>query len=76
MVKDTNERIIITLTKKQVSFIRTNAERLGITPSRFVKWLIDKNVARVINRLPEEDLQNLIKLAKVKWVDFDDDFDL
>lgn len=70
MVKKNNERIIITLTKKQVAFIRQNAKRLDITPSRFVKWLIDKNVSHILNRLPEQDLEELIRIAKVNWVDF------
>lgn len=73
MVKETNERIIITLSKKQVAFIRDNAKRLKITPSRFVKWLIDKNLSHIINRLPEKELQELIRIAKIRWVDFDDE---
>lgn len=75
MVKDKNERITITLTKKQVSWIRTQASKMDITPSRFIKWLLDKNIAKFINRLPERDLQELIRLAKVQWVDFDEDID-
>lgn len=72
-VKKTNERIWITLTRKQVEFIRENAKRLDITPSRFVKWLLDKNIGALISRLPERDLEALIKIARVKWVNFDDD---
>lgn len=72
-VKSTNERIWITLSKKQVEFIRENAKRLDMTPSRFVKWLLDKNIAHIINRLPERDIEELIKIARVKWVDFDED---
>lgn len=73
MVKEGNERIIITLTKKQVSFIRTNAAKLKITPSRFVKWLIDKNLSHIINRLPEKEIEELIRIAKIRWVDFDEE---
>lgn len=72
MVKDSNERIILTLTKKQVSFIRENAKRLNITPSRFVKWLLDKNISHILNRLPEKELEEIIRIAKVRWVDFDE----
>lgn len=71
-VKDTNERIIITLTKKQVAFIRNNAKRLNITPSRFVKWLIDKNISHLINRMSDEELNEIIRIAKIKWLDFMD----
>lgn len=71
-VKDTNERIIITLTKKQVAFIRNNAKRLNITPSRFVKWLIDKNISHLINRMSDEELNEIIRIARIKWLDFMD----
>ncbi len=73
MIKSTNERISLTLTKKQVDWIRTQAKRLDMSPSRFIKWMLDRNLSKLINRLPEEDLQRLIKLAKVKWLDFDDE---
>lgn len=75
MIKDTNERITITLTKKQVDWIRTQSKRLDMRPSSFVKWMLDKNIGNLINRLPERDIERLIKLAKVKWLDFDDEED-
>lgn len=75
MVKEKNERITITLTKKQVAWIREQAKRMDITPSKFIKWLMDKNIGHLINRLPERDLDELIRIAKVKWIDLDDDID-
>ena len=72
MIKDSNERIILTLTKKQVSWLKEQSKKLDMTTSQFVKWLIDKNIGKLISRLPERELQELIKLAKVKWLDFDD----
>lgn len=73
MVKDSNERITITLTKKQISWVREQAKRLDMRPSQFIKWLMDKNIANLINRLPNEDLEYLIKIAKTKWVGFNDE---
>lgn len=73
MVKENNERITITLTKKQIGWIRAQAKRLDMRPSTFVKWMLDKNIGHLITRLPEQDIQRLIKLAKVQWLDFDDD---
>lgn len=70
MVKEGNERIIITLTKKQVAFIRENAKRLKVTPSRFIKWLLDKNISHLLNRIPEDELNEIIRIAKMKWIDF------
>lgn len=74
-IKEDNERITITLTKRQVEWVREQSKRLKIRPSQFIKWLMDKNIANLINRLPQEDLETLIKLAKVKWVGFKDEFD-
>lgn len=73
MVKQSNERITITLTKKQVDWIREQAKAMDTTPSKFIKWLMDKNIAHLINRLPEEDIQELCRLAKVKWLNLDED---
>lgn len=73
MVKDSNERITITLTKKQINWVREQAKRLDMRPSQFIKWLMDKNIANLINRLPNEDLEYLIKIAKTKWVGFNDE---
>lgn len=72
MVKESNERITITLTKRQVEWIREQAKKMDTTPSRFIKWLMDKNIGHLINRLPEEDIEELIRLAKVKWISLDD----
>lgn len=70
MVKEGNERIIITLTKKQVKFIRQSAKKLGITPSKFIKWLLDKNISHMMSRIPPHELDEIIKIAKFNWVSF------
>lgn len=74
MVKDKNERMSITFSKKQAEWIRTNAKRLGMTTSRFVKFLIDKNIGKFISMLPSEKLDELIKIAKTPWLDFDNEY--
>jgi len=76
MIKDSNERITITLTKKQISWVRAQAKRLDMRPSQFIKWLMDKNIANLISRLPSNDLEYLIKIAKTQWIGFDDDIDI
>lgn len=73
MVKKGNKRITITLTEKQEQWIREQSKLHGTTPSKFIKWLMDKNIGHLISRLPEEDLKELIRIAKVKWLDLDDD---
>lgn len=74
MVKESNERITITLTKRQVEWIREQAKKMDISPSKFIKWLMDKNIGHLLNRLPEETIDELCRIAKVKWLDLDDEF--
>lgn len=70
MVKNDNTRVIITLSKKQAKWLKDGAKKLHISVSKFVKWLIDKNIARIINDyLSEEDYKTLVKVAKMPWVD-------
>lgn len=73
MIKKTNKRLTITLSEKQVNWLNESAKKLCMTTSRFVKFLIDKNISHLISKLPNQDLEYLIKIAKTKWLDFDDD---
>lgn len=73
MIKDTNERMFITFSKAQAKWIRTNAKKLGMTTSKFIKFLIDKNIGKFISVLPPQKLDELIRIVKTPWLDFDDD---
>ena len=74
MIKEENERLTITLSKKQVKWLNDNAKKLGITTSKFVKFLIDKNIASLARRIMnEEQLEMLIKIVKTPWIKFDDE---
>ena len=75
MIGKDSKRLYITLSKKQANWLEDNAKRLNMTTSKFVKWLIDKNIGHLINKLPNEDLEYLIRIAKTKWLDFKDDDD-
>lgn len=74
-VKKTNTRIQVTLSIKQAQWIRKNAKKLDMTPSRFIKFLMDKNIAKFMSVLPTEQLDELIRIAKTPWLDLDDDTD-
>lgn len=73
MIGKDSERLQITLSKRQANWLKTQSKKLNMTTSKFIKWLIDKNLGHLINRLPNEDLEYLIKVAKTRWIDFDDD---
>lgn len=53
MIKDTNERIAITLTKEQVEDLNKISEKTGYNKSTLVKM--------AINRMIQQDYVNLIK---------------
>ena len=53
MIKDTNERIAVTLTKEQVEQLERISEKTGYSKSILVKM--------AINRLIQQDYVNLIE---------------
>lgn len=71
MVKKENQRVIITLTKKQVCWLKNGAKKLNISVSKFVKWLISKNISQLLAQWDPKKLDEMIKIAKLPWVDFD-----
>lgn len=72
MVKDTNIRRMITLSKAQDKWLYTTAKKLKMSYSKFIKFLIDKNISHLISKLPKEELDKLIKIAKTPWLDFNE----
>ena len=71
MIKDTNERLTITLSKAQVKWLKTNAKKLKMNTSNFVKFLIDKNIGHLLFKLPKEHQKLIFEIAKIPWLDFD-----
>ena len=74
MVKKGNVRLSVTFSENQAKWIQTNAKKLGMTTSRFIKFLIDKNIGKFMSMLPSEKLDELIRIAKTPWLDFDNDY--
>lgn len=76
MIRPENDRISITLSRKQIRWIEEQSKRLNMTKSKFIKWLLDKNIAKIMSAiLKQENNDNLLKIAKVKWIKFDDEED-
>lgn len=71
MIKQTNTRIMITFSKAQANWLKTQSKKLNMTISNFVKFLIDKNIGHLIFKLPKEKQQLIFKIAQTKWLDFD-----
>lgn len=76
MIKPENEILKITLSKKQVKWLRDNAKKFHMTVSKFVKWLIDKNTANLARRaMTQEELDEFIRIVRTPWIKFNDDDD-
>lgn len=63
---------MITLSKAQDKWLSTTAKKLKMSYSKFIKFLIDKNISHLISKLPREDLDKLIKIAKTPWLNFNE----
>lgn len=72
MIKDSNIRQSITFTKKQWEWIVKTSKELKMTPSKLIRFLISKNLGSLLNYIPEEEIQYLIKIAKTPWINDED----
>lgn len=68
-----NGRLDITLSKKQIAWLRKTAKQLKISVSQLIKKLIDRSLDNLIKKLPEDDLNELIRIAKTPWLSFPGD---
>lgn len=68
MIKETNTRITITVSKKQNEFLEEGAKKLKISKSQFVKWLMDKNITRIADTWTEKEFEEIKRICKIKWV--------
>ncbi len=74
MIKETNERIMITLPKKQVAWLRDFCAKKHITTSTFIKYLLVKKtseLAELINIMEhQEDINEIVRIiTTTKWLD-------
>lgn len=76
MIKDTNKRIMITLSKKQITWIEKLAKQTRLTKSNLIKWLVSKNVEVLIEYIyrKENNLTNeeIYRIIKTSWLDEND----
>lgn len=68
MINENNKTIKITLSKKQISWLEKTAKKLKITKSSLIKFLIDKNIGRLISVMTNEELAWLKKIARTDWL--------
>lgn len=77
MVKDTNKRVMITLSKKQITWLNKFCKKHNITVSQFIKWQVSLKAQEMITLLKLvkdadtgiEDMEELNEIVKAKWLD-------
>lgn len=70
MIKETNTRIIITVSKNQDIWLTKQAKKLKITKSKLIAWLISIKAREMleITKLKDYELDELIAIAKTEWL--------
>ena len=61
------------MTKKQAEWLKQSAKDMDISVSKLIKWLMDKNIARIQEFMSEEDWKRLQKIVKTPWIKLEDD---
>lgn len=77
MVKATNKRVMITLSKKQITWLNKFCKKHNITVSQFIKWQVSLKAQEMITLLKLvkdadtgiEDMEALNEIVKAKWLD-------
>ena len=78
MVGKDKHRINITFTKQQVKGLELLSEKTGASISKLVRFLINKDLTKVVDliilkKVPEQDLLEMVRIAKTPWLDDEDD---
>ena len=71
MVKDTNQRVTITITKKQYKWLLDQSLKKEITISKFISWLLIAKCNEIYDymRFNVNSMDELIEIAKANWID-------
>ena len=70
------KRLRITLPPKQKEWLLKFCKEHNITPSKYISWMLSKKAEEMIqilkidkNTYTEEELEEIQKIIRVKWVD-------
>lgn len=73
MISKDNVNIKITISKRQLKWLNEASKRIHLTKSKLIKWMLAKNIANLLNKFSDEDINYLTKIAKTPWLEEDDD---
>lgn len=68
-VSKKNCRLTITISKKQLKWIREMSKKCDISVSNFVKFILARNIAKIAQELTQEEREYLIRIARTPWLD-------
>lgn len=69
-------RIIFTLPKKQAEWIEKVAKQTGISKSKMLRWLIEKNVENLYSWMLEKEWNRFVAAAiKTPWIKKPEDYE-
>lgn len=68
MIKRGKTRIIFTLPNNQAEWLENCAKEIGISKSKLIRWLIDKNIKNIQQWATPEEIEALIKIARTPWI--------
>lgn len=61
------------MSEKQADWLKKTAKRCNTTVSKLIKWLMDKNIARIQTFMNDEDWKRLQKIVHTPWLNLEDD---
>ena len=65
-------RVIFTCPIKQAKWLEETAKECGISTSKLIRWLIEKNIKNIQQWSTQEELDTLIKIARTPWIKNED----
>lgn len=73
MIKESNERLQITMSKKQRKWLLEFCKNHDITPSKYICWMLSKKAEEMllllkINEDNFETREDLMQIIKTNWI--------
>lgn len=73
MIKTENERLTITLSKKQIQWINEQAKKLHLTASKFISWMLSRKAQEIheYEKLMNQQIDwiELNQILHTNWID-------
>lgn len=74
MIKESNCRLQITISKEQKKWLEKQCKKLKITESQYIKWILSRKAQEIAEYLymqtdeSQEYLKEIIEIVKTPWL--------